>query len=153
MDRSLRAGNRVWARTGALPLLPVLCFIAKVVMAQDLSEREQATIRAGPADGALQAPVYSAGRLENDEGVRHYRDGEWDLAAHHFRRALTSDPDMAEAHFNLALAFVRLGKHRDAKKEFKHAIDLAPVNPQIAESIILRKYLIGSRADRDDGFP
>jgi hypothetical protein len=51
-------------------------------MAQDLPEREQAAIRAGPADGVLHAPVYSPGRLENDEGVGHYRDGEWDLAAH-----------------------------------------------------------------------
>jgi Flp pilus assembly protein TadD len=123
------------------------------VTTQNLTERAQSVIRAGPVDGALRAPIYSPGHSENDEGVGHYRDGEWDLAAHHFRRALMSDPDMAEAHFNLALAFVRLGKHRDATKEFKNAVKLAPRNPQIAEATILRKYLSRSEADRYDGLP
>jgi tetratricopeptide (TPR) repeat protein len=90
---------------------------------------------------------------ENDEGVGDYRDGDWDLAAHHFRRALMSDPSMAEAHFNLAFAFVQLRKHRDATKEFESAIELAPCNPQIAEATVLRQYLGRSEGNRYDGLP
>jgi hypothetical protein len=35
-------------------------------------------------------------------------------------------PDMAEAHFDLALAYARLGRGRDMTKEFCQAFDLAP---------------------------
>lgn len=141
MNRRHRKGNRVQAMPWALTLLPAICFIPTVATTQDLTERERTVIRAGPADGALRAPDSSPGCHENDEGVGHYRDNDWDLAAHHFRRALMAVPDMAEVHFNLALALVRLGKYRDATKEFKHAIERAPRNPQIAEATILRKYL------------
>jgi Flp pilus assembly protein TadD len=137
----------------ALTLLPVFCFVPTVATTQDLSERAQSVIRASPADGPLHAPVYFTRRHENDEGVGRYRDGDWDLAAHHFRRALMSDPSMAEAHFNLALAFVQLRKHRDATKEFESAIELAPSNPQIAEVTVLRQYLGRSEGNRYDGLP
>ncbi len=124
-----------------LALLFTLAVFPLVAMTQDQTGRDQATIRNSLGDGALPAPVDSHGRHENEEGIGHYHNGEWDLAAHHFRRALLSDPGMAEAHFNLALALMRLGKHQDATKEFKKAVDLAPLNPQISESTILNEYL------------
>jgi len=70
------------------------------------------------------------------------RDGdEWELAAHHFPQALSFDRGMAQAHFNLALAYARLGKHQDTTKAFRHAVELALRNSQIAVASILKDYL------------
>ena len=141
MEHTQRECNGMWAIACALLLSLAFTVIPLVAMTQDLTGRDQATFRTSPADGVLPAPVDSRGRHENDEGVGHYHNREWDLAAHHFRRALLSDLRMAEAHFNLALTLVRLGKHQDAAKEFANAVDLAPGNPRITEALILNDYL------------
>lgn len=96
---------------------------------------------AGGAETAISAPASSPGRMENDEGVDHYSQGHWDVAEVHFRKSLDVDPGLAEAHFNLALALDKLGRHGDATKHFKKAAELAPKNPKIAQSKILRAHI------------
>lgn len=141
MEHTQRKCKGMWVITLALFLLLALAVIPPKATTQDPTGRGQVTIRTSPADGVLPAPIDSLGRHENTEGIGHYHNREWDLAAHHFRRALLSDPRLAEAHFNLALALVQLGKHQDAAKEFTKAVELAPGNPQITEATILNDYL------------
>jgi len=78
---------------------------------------------------------------QNDDGVSHAQQGHWDVSAEHFRKAIATDPNLAEAHFNLALALDEMGKHPEATEEFKKAKELAPNNPKIAENEILKKHL------------
>lgn len=92
------------------------------------------------AETALLAPTAAQGREENDEGVSHYEQGHWDVAEQHFRKALEVDPSLAEAHFNLALALDKQGKHEEATSSFKKAAELAPNNTNITASPILRKH-------------
>ncbi len=33
------------------------------------------------ADSALMSPASSAGRMDNDEGVGHYKQGHWDVSS------------------------------------------------------------------------
>lgn len=94
----------------------------------------------GGAETALMASPGSPGRMENDEGVGHYKQGHWDVAEVHFRKSVGVDPGLAEAHFNLALALDKLGKHGEATDHFKKAAELAPDNPQIAQSKILKAH-------------
>ncbi len=89
---------------------------------------------------ALLAPAGSAGQKENDEGVDHYGQGHFDVAEGHFRKAIKADAKLAEAHFNLALALDKLDKHGEATEHFKKAAELAPDNPKIADSPILKKH-------------
>lgn len=93
------------------------------------------------ANTALMAIAGSPGRMENDEGVSHYKQGHWDVAEVHFRKSLGVDPGLAEAHFNLGLSLDKLGKHEDATRSFKKAVELAPNNPQIAQSPILKAHV------------
>lgn len=90
---------------------------------------------------ALEASGDSSAAMHNAEGVKHYNKEHWDVAAEHFQEAVAADGNLAEAHYNLALALDKLGKHKDAVTHFKKALDLAPDNPKIAESEILKKHL------------
>ncbi len=97
--------------------------------------------KASGAETAVMAPSGSPGRMENDEGVSHYNQGHWDVAEVHFRKATNADPALAVAHFNLALALDKLNKHGDATQHFKKALELAPNDPQIAQSQILKAHV------------
>jgi Flp pilus assembly protein TadD len=92
------------------------------------------------AETALMAPAASSGRMDNDEGVGHYQQGHWDVAEGHFRKAVKADANLAEAHFNLALSLDKMGKHEEATASFKKAAELAPNNPKIKESVVLKKH-------------
>jgi Flp pilus assembly protein TadD len=100
-----------------------------------------AVTTSGSADTALMSPASSPGRADNDEGVGHYKQGHWDVATDWFKKAVTADANLAEAHYNLALSLDKMGKHEDATAAFKKAADLAPANPAIKDSPILKKHL------------
>jgi len=95
------------------------------------------------AEGALMASAGAVGAAENDEGVDHYQQEHWDVAQEHFMKAIAANPDLPEAHYNLALALDKLGKHPEATTHFKKALDLAPDNPKIAGSKILQAHVGG----------
>ncbi|HEX5549911.1 MAG TPA: tetratricopeptide repeat protein [Nitrospira sp.] len=90
---------------------------------------------------ALMSPAGSPGRADNDDGVSHYKQGHWDVASDWFKKAVKADPNLAEAHYNLALSLDKMGKHEDATASFKKAAELAPTNPAIKDSPILKKHL------------
>lgn len=91
--------------------------------------------------GALMAPQDTAGSKENQEGVAHFEQGHWDAAQDHFLNALAVNPDLAEAHYNIALTLDKLGKHGEATEHFQVALDLAPNDPRIQDSSILKAHL------------
>ena len=117
--------------------LILACLIA--VVACD-SGKPAVTV-SGSADTALMSPASSPGRADNDEGVGHYKQGHWDVATDWFKKAVKADPNLAEAHYNLALSLDKMGKHEDATAAFKKAAELAPANPAIKDSAILKKHL------------
>jgi len=95
------------------------------------------------AEGALMAMAGATGAAENDEGVNHFQQGHWDVAQEHFTKAIAANADLPEAHYNLALALDKLGNHGEATKHFKKALELAPDNPKIADSKILKAHVAG----------
>jgi tetratricopeptide (TPR) repeat protein len=98
--------------------------------------------RAGTsADAALYAPASTPARADNDEGVGHYLQGHWDVAMGHFQKAVKADPKSAVVHYNVALTLDKMGKHDEATQSFKKALDLAPNDPTIKDSEILKKHL------------
>jgi len=92
-------------------------------------------------DAALMSPAGSAGRVENDEGVGHYKQRHWNVAEGHFRKAIAADPKLVEAHYNLGLTLDKMGKHEDSTASFKIVVQLAPPNSPIKDSVILKEHI------------
>lgn len=104
---------------------------------QEMKAGEAMNLEAPP----LSAPVSSSGEAANTEGVIHAGQGHWNVAEGHFRKAVEVDPKLAEAHFNLGLALDKLDRHDEAKTAFEKAVELAPNNPMITESPVLKKHV------------
>jgi Flp pilus assembly protein TadD len=97
------------------------------------------------ADAPLAAPGGAAGDVATaiSNGNSHYAQGHHDVAAGHYEKALTADPNSAEAHFNLALALDQMGHHEEAAVHFEEANRLGANNPAITGSEILKKHIGG----------
>ena len=109
------------------------------------------TIEAGPQLGkspagemAITAPEGRGNKTaaeRNQDGIDHLLREHWRKAEADFNRALEADPNLAAAHFNLALSLDQQEKRREAAGHFKKAAELAPDDPRIRENEILKKYL------------
>jgi Flp pilus assembly protein TadD len=62
-------------------------------------------------------------RAELDKGKELYRNDQDAEAVLAFLEAVRLDPDLAEAHFRLALGYEALGKHEEAEAEYKKAVE------------------------------
>jgi tetratricopeptide (TPR) repeat protein len=58
-----------------------------------------------------------------DQGKTFYRNDQDSEAVEAFKQAVTLDPDLAEAHFRLGLAYEALNKQEDAESEYKKAVE------------------------------
>ena len=94
-------------------------------------------------EGALMAPEGTAGAADNAEGVNHFQQGHFDVAQEHFNKALAANANLVEGHYNLALALDKLGNHGEATNHFKKALELAPEDPRIKDSGILKAHVSG----------
>jgi Tfp pilus assembly protein PilF len=59
----------------------------------------------------------------------------------HFQKAVKADANSAAVHYNIALTLDKMGKHDEATQSFKKALDVAPNDPAIKDSEILKKHL------------
>ena len=58
-----------------------------------------------------------------EKGKQLYRDDQDDQAVQAFQEAAKLDPDLAEAHFRLALGYEALGKREESEAEYKKAVE------------------------------
>ena len=87
-----------------------------------------------PPDTNVQVQAYLT------EGNRLFREGRWEGARQQFHAAVQAQDDLAEAHYNLALAMDHMGDQAAAKPHFIQAANLAPGNKVIWDSPPLRRY-------------
>jgi Flp pilus assembly protein TadD len=121
---------------------PLVFIIVTVAIGCDSGQTGYGSNKTGKAaDAPLAAPASSAARMENDEGVGHYQQGHWDVAMEHYQKAAKADPNSAIVHYNVALTLDKMGKHQDATASFKKALELAPNDPAIKDSEILKKHV------------
>ena len=64
-----------------------------------------------------------------DQGVQDFRAGLYASALVAFQWAALEDPKSVSAHFNLAVAFYKLGQLSDAQREVLQALSLNPTHP------------------------
>ena len=77
-------------------------------------------------EGPLKAPEGVAGAAENAEGDNHFQQGHWDVAQEHFNKALAVNANLAEAHYNLGSALMRLHRYAEAVTSLKQCLILKP---------------------------
>lgn len=75
-----------------------------------------------------------------EQGNQLYAQQDWAGAKRVYLATIQSDPALAEAHYNLALALERLGEKSEARKHFVAAANLAPGNKVIWDAPPLRKF-------------
>jgi tetratricopeptide (TPR) repeat protein len=65
----------------------------------------------------------SEARVYLDKGKEHYRNDEDTQAAEAFQQAIKLNPELAEAHFRLGLAYDALGQPQEAEEAYKKAVE------------------------------
>jgi Tfp pilus assembly protein PilF len=93
------------------------------------------------AIGAPEGYGNKTAAARNQDGIDHLLREHWRKAEADFDRALEADPNLAAAHFNLALSLDQQEKHEEAARHFKKTVELTPDDPRIRENEILKKYL------------
>lgn len=75
-----------------------------------------------------------------EEGNKLFAQGQWEQAKAQYEAAIKVQPDLAEAHYDLALTLERLGNKKDSTAHYKEAANLAPGNQVIWNAPPFRKY-------------
>ncbi len=107
--------------------------VVRVTLAVGLAVLQSAC--ATPTLPLTTAPGSNATAAQHNlKGSVHYKMGHWSAAKDHFVSAIEADPNLAESHFNLALALDKLDRHSEATTHFKKAAELAPDNKGITQT-------------------
>jgi tetratricopeptide (TPR) repeat protein len=101
----------------SLLLLPSL-LLSACGGASDANSNANSNANAQPA-----MPQYADAKTAYDEGSKFFESGKEVLAIDAFKQAVAFDPDMADAHFKLAMAYSLQEKDSDAEKSFGAAVD------------------------------
>ncbi len=112
------------------------------------------TCTSTPPPMPLPAPpeATQAAATHNKDGLQLFAEGKIDLASHAFQAALAEDPNMAEAHYNLALTLISTGSRDQAEHHFIEAANLAPGHKIIWDSPALRPYGSPRLFPKEDAF-
>ena len=88
-----------------------------------------------------------------NEGNRRFAEGRWGAAKTLFEQAVKAQPDLAEAHYNLGLAYERMGDREQARHHYIEAANLAPGHKVIWDSPPLRRHGNVEPKEEDAGPP
>ena len=90
-----------------------------------------------------------ASRVNLNLGIGYIRQGNFDLAREKLERALSQDPELAEAYSALALVYDNLGEPQSAEENYRTAVALAPENSSVLNSyaVFLCRQQRGSEAE------
>ena len=94
-------------------------------------------------EGPLPFPegANSEANMHNEEGIKHWNQGHYDVALKHFKEASSIDSSFGEVHFNEAISLDKIGKHGEATMHFKAALKRAGGNKKILNSAILHGHI------------
>ena len=108
-------------------LLISLIVIVFIVLGQGACKRKQpvnVNTSAAVEGGHTAEQDQTQARALLEEGKELYRTDQDEKAVEAFAEASKLDPDLAEAHFRLGLAFDAIGKEQEAEAAYKKAIEV-----------------------------
>ncbi len=68
-------------------------------------------------------PQYADAQTAFEEGSKFFESGRESMAIEALKQAVAFDPDLADAHFKLGMAYSILEKEKDAEQSFESAVD------------------------------
>ncbi|RMH35893.1 MAG: tetratricopeptide repeat protein [Nitrospirae bacterium] len=77
------------------------------------------------------------------EGNRLFMDHRYAQARAQYEAAITAQPALAEAHYNLAVTLYTQGRFSESRPHYIEAANLAPGHPVIWNAPVFRKITIG----------
>lgn len=95
----------------------------------------------GPMELPDSAP--KSAKMHNQEGIKHWNEGHYDVALKHFKESAAIDASNGEIHFNEAICLDKMGQHGKATMHFKAAKKRAGGNQAIVNSPILNAHIGG----------
>jgi tetratricopeptide (TPR) repeat protein len=87
------------------------------------TDNSGANANTNAANAQPSVPQYPDARTAFDEGSKFFEDDKETLAIEALKQAVEMDPNMAEAHFKLGMAYSILEKEKDAEGAFEKAVD------------------------------
>jgi type IV pilus assembly protein PilF len=126
-------------KTGFLATLPGLCLCAVLggchstptvnsAVGTSANTNGSARMTQGTATAAQRA---AAARVNMQLGLGYLQEGNLPIAKEKLERARGEDPDLPEIHGAMALLDQRLGRDKEADKEFRTALQLEPRDPSM----------------------
>jgi tetratricopeptide (TPR) repeat protein len=103
----------------ALSLL-LICLLS---FATACSRRSAEQANANPPGDGAAAQSGSEARVFLEQGKAFYRRDQDEKALEAFKQALSLDPELAEAHFRIGLAYDALGNAQEAEESYKKAVE------------------------------
>ena len=104
-----------------IAFLVSLCLVASLAACSRknpaVNANSNASAQGVVADAGAEAQTYL------ERGKEFYRDDEDDKAVEAFQQAIKLDPDLAEGHFRLGLAYDAMGLEQESDESYKKAID------------------------------
>ena len=71
----------------------------------------------------------------NNEGLRKYKQVDFDDAIDDYTKAIELDPRLAAAWFNRGTVLYRLGLFEEGLRDLKKSVELDPKNPEFLEGL------------------
>jgi type IV pilus assembly protein PilF len=81
-----------------------------------------------------QTPIEKRAQIRLQLAVDYYQAGKYEIALDEVKKALAADPDYADAYGFRALVYVAMGEKILADENYRHALRLAPRNPDLSNN-------------------
>jgi type IV pilus assembly protein PilF len=79
--------------------------------------------------------------------INYYQDGKYEIALDEIKQAIAAAPDFADAYSVRALIYTAMGENALADENYRHALRLAPRNPDLANNYGLFLCDAGGKPD------
>lgn len=99
-----------------------------------------------------QTPTEKRAQIRLELAVGYFQDRKFEVALDEVKQAIAANPDYADAYGVRALIYTAMGQTQLADENFKHALRLAPRNPDLANNYGLFLCDAGARPQEALGY-